>query len=70
MASTSVTTMTCDQCGKREKFDKSFHTVGWIDMSIDTEPEGEREYNWKSFDLCSWSCARDFADDKHAKDEF
>lgn len=72
MASSSVTTMICDQCGKEEKSEVGFHTPDWIDLSIDKAPEegSKKTYEWDSYDFCSWGCARDFCDDEHALLEF
>jgi hypothetical protein len=60
------TIVTCDQCGKKEEFSVSYHTPGWVDVSLD-KGEGAQKYEYDEYNFCSWGCARDFADDMHAK---
>lgn len=60
----------CDKCGKREEFKVSYHTPGWVEISVDKDGEGEKKYDYDDYIFCSWGCARDYCDDKHAKLEF
>jgi hypothetical protein len=64
------TIVICDKCGKKEEFERAYHTVGWVDVSVDQPPNEERDYNYDEYNFCSWGCARDFADDMHGKLEF
>lgn len=60
----------CDQCGKEEEFDRHYRTVGWIEITVDKEADGDKGYDYDENVFCCWGCARDFCDDKHAKLEF